>query len=538
MLLINPRFVLVAFLLISASICVPTWAELPKPEKQYKRVHQAALTKILDGKIAETIADLKQLTEQYPDDAENYYLLAVAHAEAAEIEQAVAAAEKAIAAGLPPERFICGTRTGLRSLRKHEFGQSLYLEYAHEAVQGPMVGCVSGDSARVWVRTAKAANVIVLYGTDANLNNAQRSQPVASSRSTDFTVEVPIADLRADTRYHFALEIDGERSQLATSSGSFRTTQPDDKPAKFRLAFGGGAGYVPHNERMWTTIANENPDYMLLLGDNVYSDDPQTPQMQHYCYYRRQSRTEYRSLLAKVPVFSIWDDHDFGTNDCQGGPEIEKPKWKRSVFEVYRNNWVNPAYGGGDEHPGVYYDFYLGDVHFVMLDGRYYRNLKPGTVGHPSMLGPVQLNWLREKIRDSRGRLLVLCSPVPWTYVAKGDSKDTWNGFKEERTQIFDFLAEQKREGVVLVSADRHRSDLWKIERPNGYTLYECNSSRLTNQHVHKTMKEAVFSYNAKQSFGTLDFDTTAADPTVTYRVVTIDGEEMHSHTIQRSELK
>jgi alkaline phosphatase D len=312
----------------------------------------------------------------------------------------------------------------------------------------------------------------------------------------------------------------------------FHTLSQQGTKIKFRLAFGGGAGYVPFNERMWNTIGQTQPDVLLLLGDNVYSDNPKSPAMQHYCYYRRQSRPEFRKLVSTTPVFTIWDDHDFGTNDCWGGPDIETPVWKRPVYNVYRNNWVNPGYGGGDKHPGCYYDFYLGNVHFIMLDGRYYRTPKK------SMLGPVQKKWLLETIRNSKGKIKVLCSPVPWVFRAKGNSKDTWNGFKTERNQIFDFLAEHKIDGVVLMSADRHRSDLWKIDRENGYDLYEFNSSRLTNQHVHPEMKQALFSYNKKQSFGLVDFDTTIDDPTVTYRVVTIDGEEVFSQTIPMSSLR
>ena len=119
----------------------------------------------------------------------------------------------------------------------------------------------------------------------------------------------------------------------------------------------------------------------------------------------------------------------------------------------------------------------------------------------------------------------------------RSDSRDTWSGFKKERNEIFTFLTENKIEGVVLMSADRHRSDLWKIDRPGDYALYEFNSSRLTNQHVHKTMEAAIFSYNAKQSFGTVDFDTTAAAPTATYRIHTIDGEQVFEHTVNRNEL-
>ena len=51
-------------------------------------------------------------------------------------------------------------------------------------------------------------------------------------------------------------------------------------------------------------------------------------------------------------------------------------------------------------------------------------------------------------------------------------------------------------------------------------SLYECQSSRLTNQHVHGLIKHSLFGYNDKQSFGRVDFDLTAADPTVKYTVV------------------
>ena len=61
------------------------------------------------------------------------------------------------------------------------------------------------------------------------------------------------------------------------------------------------------------------------------------------------------------------------------------------------------------------------------------------------MLGPVQRAWLLDKIAASRQRLMVLCSPVPWVLAAKGNSKDTWNGFRAERQQILDQLAKHHK---------------------------------------------------------------------------------------------
>jgi alkaline phosphatase D len=155
------------------------------------------------------------------------------------------------------------------------------------------------------------------------------------------------------------------------------------------------------------------------------------------------------------------------------------------------------------------------------------------------MLGLVQKQWLFDKLRSSKATFKVLASPVPWAFGAKPGrgGMDTWEGFHEERQEIFSFLSRQRIDGVILLSADRHRGDAWKIERPDGYPLYEFENARLTNIHCHATMPGALFSYNAKCLFGQLLFDTTLADPQVTYRIVTIDDEPVYTLTLSKSQL-
>ena len=126
---------------------------------------------------------------------------------------------------------------------------------------------------------------------------------------------------------------------------------------------------------------------------------------------------------------------------------------------------------------------------------------------------------------------------MPWDFRTKGKSLDTWNGFRAERDGLFRWLTERRVDGVVLLSADRHRSDAWRIERPADYPLHEFSSSRLTNQHVHPEMNAALFSYNDTQSFGEVTFDTTLGDPTVRYDAVTIDGEVAHTLELLHSSL-
>jgi alkaline phosphatase D len=317
------------------------------------------------------------------------------------------------------------------------------------------------------------------------------------------------------------------------------TSLKEDAPSdKFTIGFGGGSGYVPENERMWDTIGAIEPRALLLLGDNVYIDDPETPEMQRFHYYRRQSQPEWGKLAKTIPIYSIWDDHDFTTNDGWGGPDIEKPSWKRDVWEIYKENWDNPYYGGGKENPGCWFDFRIGDVHFIMIDGRYYRESPKDE--SPSMLGPVQMKWLKKTLTEKPATFTVICTNVPMAPKVKPGSKDTWDGYSDERSTIYQFIADQKIPGVVILSADRHRSDAYKVdtEIEGMYRLFEFSSSRLTNQHVHKIIDHSLFGYNAKQSFGRVDFDLTAEDPTVKYTIINIDGKEIHDLTVKLSQLQ
>ncbi len=437
-------------------------------------------------------------------------------------DQAVEVARESLAAGLPAERLFAGGEL-LAKLREHEDFEGLPgVSEVGPIVHGPMIGAVTDDGISVWVRTREPMEV--KFEVDS-----EEAVSATSGVDTDLTVVLRVDGLKSGRKYIGRVLAQGKEESL-----DFTTRPAAGEGSTFRVAFGGGAGYVPHWEYMWNTIAHYEPDAMLMLGDNVYIDDPEHLVTHHYCYNRRQSRPEWKNFVRQVPMYSIYDDHDFGDNDCIPGPEIEKPAWKREVWDMFRRNWVNPAYGGGDEQPGCWYDFTIGDVQFFMLDGRYYRDLKGG-----SMLGPVQKKWLLGQLKASRATFKVIVSPVPFTPDIKPGSRDPWDGYPEEREEIFSTIEENEIDGVFLVAADRHRTDLRKIERKNGYTLFEFESSRLTNRHVHSVVKTPglVWGYNDTCSFGLMQFDTTADDPEVLFRCIDIDGAEQHSYTLRLSEI-
>ena len=507
-----------------------------KNNAPYKRVHQLSLRFILRGQSDKSEKYLKTYNKKHPEDAETLYMLGILHAQRGDTPTAEDYFKQAIAAGLPDSRLIAGPRKMMEPVKNTALYKSLLEKYSRNLVHGPLVGNVSDSSASFWVRTAIENKVEVVIHNESG-TVISRSAAVRSKLSEDFTAVAVAHSLQPNTEYWYSIHLDGTPCD-ARPNQKFRTLSLKGAASKFVIAFGGGAGYVPKNERMWNTIGRFDPHAILLLGDNVYIDDPESVVMQQYTYHRRQSRPEWRKLTARSPVFTIWDDHDFSTNDSWGGADVDKPFWKKDwVFPIFRQNWANPGYGGGEDQPGCWYSFPIGDVDFIMLDCRYYRTspkVEPRT-----MLGPVQKQWLKNQLTDSDATFKVICSSVPWDFRTKGDSLDTWNGYKQEHEELLGFIESQKVEGVILMSADRHRSDCWKIARPDGYDLYEFNSSRLTNQHGHETMEKegAVFSYNKLQSFGLVTFDTTVADPQVTYEVVNINGKKTRSITVKRSQL-
>jgi len=406
--------------------------------------------------------------------------------------------------------------------------RSYFAKHGRPLIHGPMQTNFTDASAAFWVRTDQERLVQVVIDDGYAVSTT-------TSQDDDYTGTIRAEDLKPNQKYGYEVRIDDE----VMHRDSFRTFPSAGQKATFTIGFGGGAGYTPQYERIWDTITTHDLHAFLQMGDNVYHDTPEDSDIQKYCYYRRQSRPEYRRMVSSTPIYAIWDDHDFGDNDCFGGSNPNHPTWKREVLEVFQQQWNNPYYGGGDAVPGCYYDFGIADVDFFMLDCRYYRTDVKDEVEPDSMLGPAQTKWLYDRLIHSSATFKVIATSVP---ISKGTKEgtaglDTWDGFAEEREALFTFIEDHHISGIIFIAADRHRSDIWKTERSDGYPFYECMSSRLTNIHTHPVQEASLFGYNEKPSFGVLSFNTQQVDPTVTYKIYSIDNEEIYANTIYWSEL-
>ncbi|MCY3968667.1 MAG: alkaline phosphatase D family protein [Acidobacteria bacterium] len=502
----------------------------------YKRRGQRQLLEILDGNPTRAIELADARLADDPADAESHFIRAVALTQRDQIDEAEAAMQAALDAGMPFGRFQAGPRDLLASLAATATFALHAASPNNEIVHGPMLGAVTDTSAGVWVRTAEPTGFEVVATADGERHTASGT----TTADQDYTGTATLAGLSPDTTYSYQLLVDAgtppaPQPQSQSPTYTLRTSPPPGAPGTVTIAFGGCAGYTPANERMWDTIAAHSPQALLLLGDNVYVDLPEQPGPFHdYTYYQRQSRPEFRRLVSATPVYAVWDDHDAAVDDIWLGPYVDRPAWKQPMVEHFRRNWNNPGHGS-ESHPGVWFRFSLGDVDFFLLDGRTYRT-NP-FVEERTMLGPVQKEWLLDGLRASEATFKVIASPVAWADGAKPGSRDTWSGFPEEREEIFRFVEENGVTGVVLLSSDRHRSEAWAIERESGYAFHDLLSGQLTNIHTHPVEPGALFSYNLKDSFGLLTFETAGEEPRVTYEIYSIDDELIETLVISHSDL-
>ncbi len=420
-----------------------------------------------------------------------------------------------------------GNEAGIKNIYTQESFRKLINKHDLQLFGGPMLGNLSDSGGSVWIRTAAPAEVRLMI--DGDVKGVVKTSP-----KNDFSATIEFRNLDPDSEYKYNVEVDGVLIYKEKDMPSFRTYPTKGEGGNFEVCFGGGARYNHPKEHIWKTIAGRSPAAFLWLGDNIYIDDPKSRTRQRVYYYRRQLRPEFKQMVSRSAQYSIWDDHDFGANDVSGGTDINSPKWKIPVWNVFKENWVNPSYGGGEENPGCWYSFSIGGVDFFMTDGRYYRDFKK----EKTMLGKVQKNWLLESLKSSNATFKVIASGTLWTEHADKGGADSWWGVREEREEILSVIDREKIGGVILISADRHRTDVYEIQRPKGYTIYEFETSKLTNDHTHNTKKEALFSYNKGNFFGSLSFNLDLDDPQVTFRCITIDGKEVYALPLKRSALQ
>jgi alkaline phosphatase D len=348
-------------------------------------------------------------------------------------------------------------------------GDNKSLELTH----GIASGDVTNDSAVVWARSNREAQMHVEYDTYSNFSqsNSLNSTSLAN-QTTDYTARAKLEGLNPDTVYYYRVwfstpHLYQENSDNALHSdplvGSFRTA-PDPssltiKPISF--IFAADLGGQKHCRQAATggysifkNMTQLSPDFFIANGDMIYAADKcpiegpsdnwknipgnfsgiadanvnwtNTEQvrdtyLKHWQYNRADPYLQ--SFLQSVSMYSQWDDHevinDFGALWQYWNSFNKDRKGYANIVNEGRDAFFNysPIDRNLDDKDRIYRSFNWGpNLDVFILDGRSYRSpniIADTSDNNKTMLGSEQLHWLKQSLMDSSAVWKVISSDVP-----------------------------------------------------------------------------------------------------------------------------
>jgi alkaline phosphatase D len=397
---------------------------------------------------------------------------------------------------------------------------------------GPMLGGVTSHSVDVWVRTVEPAEVSVVVDVDGR---ARRFGPVKSTKESDLSAVVKVSGLKPNQRYPYQVFVNENRLRVPLEAAIRTLASSPEVPT--RIVFGScyhrwGLG----NEQQSRTMISREPHAFLAIGDIAVQDRRDHRGWHSLDFLARDLYPAWQKLVSTIPVYASWDDHDYFDNDLAGIPEGFTPADREKVWRAFKHSWNNPGYGFGEDGKGVFLRTRIGQCDVLMTDNRYYVNEKEGV-----FLGAKQMQWLKDQLLDCKGPFIVISCGTMWTDHVS-DGKGSWGGIDPAgREDLFNFIEKNNIAGVLLISGDRHGARGFRIPRPSGFTLYEFEAASLgglSGPPVSKPEWDTQFyGVAGEYAFGEFTFDTTPADPTVTFQLIGQEGKVFHKLELKRSSL-
>ncbi|MDC6367594.1 MULTISPECIES: alkaline phosphatase D family protein [Flavobacteriaceae] len=295
------------------------------------------------------------------------------------------------------------------------------------------------------------------------------------------------------------------------------TSSSRSKDSNFVVAFGSCNKQYETNP-YWDDILTENPRVWIWGGDNIYADTDDMIKLKGM-YAEQNGIAGYALLKSKVPVVGTWDDHDYGLND--GGEEFSMKKESQKEFldfmEVPKNDKRRAREGIYASHT---YKTDQGKVKILVLDTRYFRSsllkdpnpdrrYQPNTEANSTMLGNAQWEWLKQELNSSDADFNLIISSIQ--FLSREHGFETWGNFPNEVSKLEDIIAASKAKGVIILSGDRHISEISRTEIPNlSYPLIDFTSSGLTHSYSNFTSEPNPFRVGkvvSSTSYGIVDLD-------------------------------
>lgn len=461
---------------------------------------------------------------------------------------------------------------------------------------GVAAGDVRSDSAVIWSRANTESFMHVLVrGKDAEHDIHQR---VRVSTESDYTGKIALTGLKADTDYQYSVWFsvgEHDSGRLDASEGRFRTAPKLAQSKAVSFAWGGDlAGQNTCRDAkegfpIFNAINNEELDFFIGLGDMIYADGTceeigrygnkqilgdfiKSADMTNFWAHWKYNRGDegYRRLLASMPYYAIWDDHevanDFGplhdTRDTAPYTTGDKllPKGLAAFLDY------NPVAENTETPKRLYRSVSWGkNMEMFILGTRQYRDANFAADDErqtKTMLGREQVVWLKDALRNSQATWKIIVSSVPMS-IPTGSSgergRDGWanyeqaGGFEHELVDILRYMQKNDMNNVVFLTTDVHFAEVFSYlpfsDAPD-FKVYEfvagpVNAGVFPNRAFDNTLNaDSLFFFGAENrsdvvsweqakswfNYGTIEIDDNGE---LTASIKNIKGESEYEINLQ-----
>ncbi|HWI17297.1 MAG TPA: alkaline phosphatase D family protein [Vicinamibacterales bacterium] len=378
---------------------------------------------------------------------------------------------------------------------------------------GVAAGPLGARDAIIWAHVDRPGRMVVEYSTTPSFIKPVRiANGLNATPGNGLTGRTRISNLPAgqDIFYRVRFEDDSNSKVLsAPVEGRFRTAPQERR--RVRIAWSGdvvGQGWGIDTARggmqLFRTMANENPDLFLHVGDTIYADAPlaetvtlddgtlwknvMTPSKAkvaetldefrgNHLYNRLDEH--YRRFSSEVAQVVMWDDHEV-RNNWFHSEILDDPRYTERRVSVLasraRQAFLEqyPVTMERSADAAIYRSIPMGPlVDVFALDMRSYRsannaNMQPVRGADTNFLGDRQLRWLADGLTASKATWKVVAADMPIGLVvshtpglheaaANGDPGPA-RGRELEIAWLLKTLQERRVKNVIWVTADVHYS--------------------------------------------------------------------------------
>ena len=412
---------------------------------------------------------------------------------------------------------------------------------------GPMLGYSDFREVLIWIQTTEEADVVIAYTNQKGETKYTTSQktleenyfttkiyPRPLEYGETYSYEVLVNNQKIDFDYDLEFEslalwqyrTDPPDFSFALGSCFYANETKDDRPGKPY-----GAKY-----EIFNSILDKDPNFMVWLGDNVYLRVPDflTEYGLNHRYKHTRSTKELQPLLASVHHYATWDDHDYGPNNSD--KTYANKKITQELFNQYWGNLNTDVVGNG----GITSHFLWHDVEFFMMDNRYHRDSNDLKTGNKAYFGEEQLDWLINALATSNATFKIVANGGQ--VVSDYNNYENFASYPDERNELLRRLEENKIEGVLFLSGDRHHSEVSRMERDKAYPLIDFTCSSLTSG-THAARDEAN-SYRLKdktyfdRNFGIINVSGERKNRELVLTIYDTEGKKVWDYKIMASDLR